>query len=243
MQHPLGLYADVTGVFIADSYNHSIRRYDPPQQTMETVIGDGKAGEGASSGPEDAPKVRLNEPTGITKLGEGFFAIADTNNHRVVVWNRATGKVERMKIDGEKNIAPRSETSDSGVGDKLVGSKRINVRLPNLIPQSPAKVNQAKTELKIILPERYHLNDQGPSFGRLFEGAPPKEVLVKEWKREDLLKSLKLDLPRLKADTEYTFQGTFYYCLETKNAVCEIGSVSFPIRLDASGTPTIDVSL
>jgi hypothetical protein len=246
LQHPLGIYADVTGIFVADSYNHSIRRYDAPKQSMETVVGDGKPGEGAAEVAELGPKTRLNEPSGIEKLAEGVFAISDTNNHRIVVWTQATGKVERMKVVGEKSV--KKEVS-GGAGEEsapdaaVAGVKRMSVRLPNTIGMPDAVVNRTSPEIQIVLPEGYHLNVEGPSFARLFEGEPPKEVFKREWKREDLVKSLTLKVTDLKAGVGSIFQGTFYFCTEAKNSVCEIASVSFPIRLDPSGAEKITVAL
>jgi thiol-disulfide isomerase/thioredoxin len=243
LQHPLGLFADVTGVYVADSFNHSIRRYDPPKQTLETVVGDGKAGEGAADGPEDALKARLNEPAGITKLREGLFAIADTNNHRIMLWNQQTKKIERMRVVGEK-IAPKVvEAGGDDTVKGLVAAKHMSVRLPNTLPMPEAKVNRGSPEIRVLLPEGYHLNSEGPSFANLFEGAPPKDRLKQEWKHEALEKSLSLNPSELKVGTDYLFQGTFYFCLSGKDAVCEIASVSFPIHVDSNGTEKIDVML
>lgn len=241
LQHPLGLYADVTGVYIADSFNHSIRRYEPSKQMLETVIGDGKSGEGAGRGPEDAKTVRLNEPAGITKIAENTFVIADTNNHRLVLWNRITGKAERMKIEGEK--MPETLAGAEAVKSVAViaDQKRFNVRLPNTLPMADAKVNRTNPEIKIILPERYKINAEAPSFLRLFEGAPPKAVFKQEWTREDLVQGSMLKVSELKGDMQYFLQGTIYYCLDTKNALCEIASVSFPVRVDPSGTEVLEV--
>lgn len=239
LQHPLALYADVTGVFIADSFNHSIRRYDPSKQFMETVLGDGKSGESGAKGPEDAKTFRLNEPAGITKLNDQFFVISDTNNHRLVLWNRTSNKAERMKIEGEK-LTKAVPESAAGVAPS---QKRFSIKLPNTLPMADAKVNRTNPEINIVLPERYKLNAEGPSSFTLFEGMPPKEVVKQEWSREDLEKSLKLKATDLKSDTTYFFQGTIYYCLDTKNSVCEIASVSFPVRVDSSGSETVDVTI
>lgn len=238
LQHPLGLYADVTGVYIADSFNHSIRRYEPAKQALETVIGDGKPGEGAASGPEDGKTVRLNEPAGITKIAENVFVIADTNNHRLVLWNRTTGKAERMKIEGEK-IAQTSTPVTAVAAEE----KRFSIKLPNTLPMAAAKVNRTNPEIKVILPERYKMNAEGPSFLRLFEGAPPKAVFKQEWSREDLVNGVKLTATELKADTQYFLQGSFYYCLDTKDAVCEIASVSIPVSVDSSGSETLEITI
>lgn len=230
LQHPLGVYADVTGVFIADTFNHSIRRYEPSKQMIETVVGDGKAGEGGINGPEEAKSVRLNEPAGITKLTEDTFVIADTNNHRLVVWNRTTGKAAQMKVVGE--TAPVNAVAS--------GQKRFSIKLPNTIPMVDAKVNQSNPEIKILLPDGYKLNAEAPSFFRLFQGAPPKTVFKQEWNRDELAKGLRLTLSNLKTNTQYYFQGTIYYCLSAKNAVCEIVSLSFPVSVDPEGAEVIE---
>ena len=243
LQHPLDLFADVTGIYIADTYNHAIRRYDPEKQLMETVIGDGKPGEGAANGPEIAGKTELNEPAGITKLAEGFFAVSDTNNHRIMIWNRATGKVERMKVEGEKTVSVKLEADAVKADSGIVAPKRMSVRLPNRVPMPDAKVNQTNPVIKIMPPEGYALNAEAPSFARFFAGSPPKEILKQEWQREDLAKSLSLKPSDLKVGTDYFFQGSFYFCLEAKNAVCESASLSFPVRVDPTGTDRVDVNL
>lgn len=245
LQHPLGLYADVTGVFIADTYNHSIRRYDASEQTLETVIGDGTSGEGGEKGPEDAKKVRLNEPSGIAKLSDTSFLITDTNNHRLVLWNRSTGKVERMKIQGEEKVTRvrGGDTAEGAAAGAVVALKRFSIRLPNTIVMPDAKVNRTNPEVQIILPERYKLNLEAPSFVRLFEGTAPKEDMRQEWAKDDLQKSLKLKLSELSAGKKYILQGTVYYCLDTKNAICEIASFSFPVSVDASGSDQIPITI
>lgn len=243
LQHPLALFADVTGIFVADTYNHAIRRYDPPKQTLETVIGDGKPGASGDEGPVEAAKARLNEPSGIERLADGMFAISDTNNHRLVLWNRTTNQVERMRVDGEKAVETGTPGSAAGASATVAASKRISVRLPNRIETPEAVVNRTNPTIRVVLPEGYHLNEEGPSYARLFEGEPPKEKLKQEWKREDLVKTTVLSPEGLKTGMAYTLQGTFYFCMDGKNAVCEIASVSFPVKVDPAGAEKIDVAL
>ncbi len=241
LQHPLGLYADVTGVYIADTYNHAIRRYDPPKQTLETLVGDGKAGEGGDKVSEKARNARLNEPSGITKLDDGLFLIADTNNHRLVLLDRAKKRVERMRIEGEKfpSALPKAAMVESV--NAVVAQGRLSDHLPNPLTFPAAVVNRTNPEIRVVLPERYKLNEEGPSFLRLFAGTSPNEKLHQEWRRDALKDSLVLKVKDLRGDTEYRFQGTLYYCLDTKNSVCEIASVDFPIRVSSDGKERVDV--
>jgi thiol-disulfide isomerase/thioredoxin/sugar lactone lactonase YvrE len=73
LQHPIGITADKEAVYIADSYNHAIRKYDIATGQLTTLIGDGKRGV-------------LNEPNDIIQIGSQFF-IADTNGNGLKIWD------------------------------------------------------------------------------------------------------------------------------------------------------------
>ncbi|MCD6328142.1 redoxin domain-containing protein [bacterium] len=79
MQHPLGVFASESGIYIADSYNHAIRRFDTATDRLETVLGDGKSG-------------LLSEPNGLVLVDDMLF-ITDTNNHRIVSLEPASGRL------------------------------------------------------------------------------------------------------------------------------------------------------
>jgi hypothetical protein len=206
-------------------------------------VGDGKRGEGAETKAENALDVRMNEPSGITKFADNLFVIADTNNHRLLYWDAGTKKVERMRIDGEKTVAALSGPAADAAKQSVAAPKRISVRLPNTIGSAEAKVNRANPEVRIVLPEMYKLNAEGPSFLRLFEGVPPKETLKREWKTEELQQSLTLKLAELTSEVPYVLQGTLYYCLDAKNAVCEIASIDQTIRMDPSGVEKLEITI
>ena len=88
LQHPLGITADKEGVYIADSYNHSIRKYDVATGKISTQIGNGKRGD-------------LNEPNDILKIGSQFY-IADTNANRLRIWD---GKnLETLDVKEKTNV-------------------------------------------------------------------------------------------------------------------------------------------
>ena len=72
---------DKTGnLYIADTYNHRIRRVDA-SGTITTVAGTGERGLGGDGGP--AVKAQLAEPTGVAVDEAGTVYIADTYNHRI----------------------------------------------------------------------------------------------------------------------------------------------------------------
>jgi len=95
MQHPIGVFADETGVYIADSFNHSIRRYDLKTGLLSTFAGHGMRG----NKDGNALEAEFNEPNGITKIDSKFY-IADTNNNAIRVIENGT--VSTLELSEKK---------------------------------------------------------------------------------------------------------------------------------------------
>ncbi len=79
---PYGIAFDQNGhLLVPDSDNHLLRKWDPQENTMTLVAGNGLA---QFSGDGDVPKnSSLNYPFGVAVDHEGNVAIADTFNHRI----------------------------------------------------------------------------------------------------------------------------------------------------------------
>lgn len=84
LQHPLGVAARDSELFVADSYNHKIRRIDLTTGQVSTVVGEG------APGTERDGTLLLYEPGGLSVDGQDLF-IADTNNHRIIRYRLDTG--------------------------------------------------------------------------------------------------------------------------------------------------------
>jgi DNA-binding beta-propeller fold protein YncE len=81
LQHPLGVAWDSGALFVADTYNHKIKRLQGPQdKTATSFVGTGKAGNGRD---------QFFEPGGLSASG-GKIYVADTNNSRIVVVDEKT---------------------------------------------------------------------------------------------------------------------------------------------------------
>jgi sugar lactone lactonase YvrE len=81
LNDPIGLAVDKSGdVYIADTFNHVIRRVDT-KGIITTVVGTGTAGSSGDGGL--ATSARLNYPQGIALDGDGNLYIADTFNHKI----------------------------------------------------------------------------------------------------------------------------------------------------------------
>jgi thiol-disulfide isomerase/thioredoxin len=86
LQHPLAVAWDGANIWIADTYNHSIKRLNLENSTIETVW-------------READGLPLNEPAGLS-YREGRLYIADTNNHRLLVGDVKSGAIEALEIHG-----------------------------------------------------------------------------------------------------------------------------------------------
>jgi len=77
---PKGVAVDKQGnILLCDTENHSIRIIDRTGK-IETLVGDGKAGDGPDGDPK---KCRLNRPHGVYVDQEGAIYIGDSNNNKV----------------------------------------------------------------------------------------------------------------------------------------------------------------
>ena len=91
LQHPLGITGRDGILFLADSYNNKVKRLDPGRRMVTTWLGSGVADR--ADGP--AASAAFREPGGVCAGVDGLY-IADTNNHRIVVADWATGTVRTL---------------------------------------------------------------------------------------------------------------------------------------------------
>ncbi len=108
LNFPYGVALDKAGnVYIADGFNHCIRKVDK-QGKISTFAGQG----GTSGGVGDnslAARARLNSPTGVAVDQDGNVYIADHNNHsiRKVVVAPSTGAVAAKPAAEAEAVLPR----------------------------------------------------------------------------------------------------------------------------------------
>jgi thiol-disulfide isomerase/thioredoxin len=92
LQHPLDVaWADGT-LYVADTYNHKVKRIDVGTGDCRTLAGTGRAG-------DELSPLELSEPGGLSVAG-GLLYVADTNNHRVLVLDLKTGTGRELTING-----------------------------------------------------------------------------------------------------------------------------------------------
>ena len=203
LQNPLGLDVDETGIYIADSFNHAIRKYSFKNKRLNTLTG-GTVGVDIGSQKHS----KFDEPSSIFATPSSFF-IVDSNNNRIIETDRQ--KLSSKIID----IIPQLK----------LPKKSFLEYMPNL--QSSEQVSIAadsKIEIEIDIAQNWKLNDSAPSFINLLQITDSNEadlIASFDW-QEISLKKLKIS--SLKHNKRYILQGVIYHCENRKDALCFVKS-------------------
>jgi sugar lactone lactonase YvrE len=91
LQHCLGVAWRDGVLYVADTYNHKIKRVDPRTRELTTFAGTGKPG--AADGERLA--AQFNEPNGLCFV-EDRMLIADSNNHLIRACDLKSGRVTTL---------------------------------------------------------------------------------------------------------------------------------------------------
>ncbi len=101
---PYGVSVDDSGnIYIADTYNHRIRRVDAVTGSITTVAGNGSAAFSGDGGP--ATSASLNNPRKVIVDKGGNIYIADTNNNRIRMVDASSGIITTVAGNGSGAFA------------------------------------------------------------------------------------------------------------------------------------------
>ncbi|KAG5525466.1 hypothetical protein RHGRI_031948 [Rhododendron griersonianum] len=168
LQHPLGVLCGKDGqIYIADSYNHKIKKLDPPSKRVSTVAGTGKAG--FKDGM--AQVAQLSEPSGIIEAQNGRLFIADTNNSviRYLDLNKEKPELLTLELKGVQPPIPKSRSL-----------KRLRQRSSadtDTVKVDGSSSNEGNLYLKISVPEGYHFSKEARSKFSI-EIEPENQVVI-----------------------------------------------------------------
>ena len=95
LQHPIGITHHDGILYIADTYNHKIKRILPRTRSAFTLAGNGAPGH--ADGPPT--QAQFSEPSGLSIANNQIY-IADTNNHAIRTTNPETGEVATLELTG-----------------------------------------------------------------------------------------------------------------------------------------------
>ena len=125
--NPHGIAVDSSGVvYIADRFNHTIRRYDPVENQVKTIAGKaGETGDADGTGSE----ARFHEPWGICVTPGGTVYVSDTKNNKIRKVS-PTGEVTTVAGSGNygtSNGPALASTFGNPVGIEVDGDGNIYV--------------------------------------------------------------------------------------------------------------------
>jgi DNA-binding beta-propeller fold protein YncE len=219
LQHPLGICWHDGGLFVADSYNHKIKRVDPEKKSAKTFLGTGTAGRGAMP-------AEFSEPAGLAVAG-GKLYIADTNNHVIRVADLASGAVTDLPLDG---LAPPVVPKPEGVTPTSGESKVLS-------EQAVKPGAELVFEVELAVPEGYKLNPLGPVTYQITaqgeQSLVAAEVLGAREGLEPPTKGtmVRFAVPSKPGETSgtLTLRMAWGYCRDGKGGLCKLGGASWTI--------------
>jgi DNA-binding beta-propeller fold protein YncE len=235
LQHPLGVLYAEGAVFIADTYNHKIKRLDPQTRTVKTFAGTGKPGQ------IDGANASFYEPGGLS-VAHGKLYVADTNNHAVRVVDLHDGQTSTLHLRGLRPPAASvKKLEEHAAATPAPNAEELKLEPQRLFLTREANAASGNTlVVEVALPAGYHLNELAPHRlqATIERGAEHVafEGNARQLKRaaKDLLR-LPLRLPlrtHAVGTAELRLQLTLYYCREDNTGACRIKTLIWRAPLD-----------
>lgn len=225
-QHPLGVAYYDKHLYVADAYNHKIRKVEltPKGGRVSTFLGDGKPG-------SDLSKPRFFEPEGVSVAGSKLY-IADTNNHRICVADLKTGKTTEFKINGLKPPAKRKPAPAA-----FAGAAKDAVVVP---AQEVASAEVLPIEFQIELPKGFKFNKDFPTRYQVKAGKNQKLIPADQLKGRHPAQikngtvSIKLPLAKRTGKATIDLSLSFGYCRAGTGGLCKLKTLRWRIPLVVS---------
>ena len=95
LQHCMGVAWGDSYLWVADTYNHRIKRIDPQSGLCQSILGSGQQGDRDGNGME----AQFCEPSGLSILRDSLY-IADTNNHCIRQTKLSDNSVSTLEFSG-----------------------------------------------------------------------------------------------------------------------------------------------
>ena len=101
LQHPIGIEWHQGEIFLADTYNHKIKKVLPLTRSVQTVLGSGAMGLHDGAGK----LATFSEPSGLSFAvfengRQPLLYVADTNNHAIRIADFEADEVRTLEIKG-----------------------------------------------------------------------------------------------------------------------------------------------
>ncbi|CAK9015439.1 NHL repeat-containing protein 2 [Durusdinium trenchii] len=213
LQHPIGLVYHEGSIYVADSYNHKVKKIDVAERSAHTWIGTGSPG--TSLDPAE-----LNEPAGMTVSGNQLI-VADTNNHRLLAVDLVTKETREFVIEG---LAPPTPTTEAAEDDTA------SLPITEVPAQQLTSPTSALVKVKFDLPEGFKLNQLAPVVYRVESPASSAnfvttEVLGKRKRAESDEMSASFEIPLTGAGKgSIDIIVSYQFCRDGTGGVCRFAT-------------------
>ncbi len=232
LQHCLAVAYHDGFIYVADTYNHKIKKVDAKDGTVTTLAGAG--GRGSADQP-----AQFNEPAGLSLAGGKLF-VADTNNHLIRTVELATGKTQTITLQGVEPPKPVTAVRRP----TFAGAKQEAVAPQSLKSQD----GQVQLKVKLVPPAGWKINPLA-KMNYWVEAQGDEGPVVREGlgKRELAMPVAEFTVPLKVAGNgadKVTISLAYYYCQEGAEGLCKSGAVVFtvPLKIGPDGTATAELT-
>lgn len=195
MHRPMSLDVDESGIYIVDSYNNSIRRYNFKTSELLTVI--------KSLEIDDSSASNLDQPAHLISVFDKFY-ISDTYNNRVLSVNRITLKPRIFDVMPQQKIYQDLVLEYKPVSNNEVTLKSGGVNI-----------------VTIKIEDGWKINNLGPSYLSLLKIGKDEAELIDYFNWNDIQNS-EIEINNLDSHSKYALSGKIYYCEDKQNSLCFI---------------------
>jgi thiol-disulfide isomerase/thioredoxin len=217
LQHPIGVHYHENALYIADSYNHKMKRADLRTREVTTLVGTGDAGRRDG----DARRAGLNEPNDVAFL-DGKFYIADTNNHAIRVFDPRTERLSTMSL----GPVPLEGAEKAVVAEKAIEAEKPIVLTERAIPSKAKGIY-----FQLMLPKGYHWNELAEQQIKLSSENPEIVSVSDPTKKNGFSYYIPLQV-RGKGRATLKVQIVGYYCDRGDSCCFRPAEFELPLRIE-----------
>ena len=214
-QHPLGVATDGRQLYVADSYNHKIKRLDPRTGQVSSYAGSTEPGRVDGSRTE----ARFSEPGGLF-MHDGLIYIADTNNHAIRTLDPKTGLVKTLQLRGvpaAKTNAVVLRDAVTGLFDDVDWVRAVSARVRD---------GRITLDVKLPMPAGHSLAEGAPSRFSLRSNSP------KNSGKDGAIKAPRFQIPVVfKGPGTVQVAARYYHC-HKKKGICHSRAVRWDIEVE-----------
>ena len=227
-QHPLGIAIFGDALFVADSYNHALRKIELKSENVTTVAGSGAAGNAIDP-------LQLSEPGGLSVAGSSLY-IADTNNHRIVVMDLNTKQSRVFEVAGLTSPDPPKLVVVPDTSDAIITEAK-----------SFAPGEKLAVRIALAIPDGYKLNDLAPVTWELFtDGDQPIFPAANLGQRDEAIvadghATLSMPMTGESGTATMYIRVSYGYCGTEENALCRLATATWRVPITIAADATVDV--